>query len=135
MKANIPKQPAPPKPWQNLPPHQRKQITDYALGIANDQLNKDTRLMLDLYIKMDCCILHDACGMTEEELLCFLGSHKQFFRRQMKMVADDTQIQYLNDRMAEIFPTNGFPQQFFDGMFGEVELPGGEEKEVTDERN
>lgn len=135
MKANTPKQPKPPRAWQNLPPYQQNQITDYARSIAKDQLNKDTRLMLDLYIKMDCCILHDACGMTEEELLCFLGSHKQFFRRQMKMVAEDTQIKYLNARMEEIFPTNGFPQQFFDDMFGEVELPEEEEKEDSDEGN
>lgn len=33
---------------------------------------------------------------------------------------DGSQVEYLNGRMAEIFKKNGFPQQFFDGMLGEV---------------
>lgn len=123
MKANLPRAP---KAWQNLPEYQRKQIEAYALSIARDQNAKDGRIMLDLYTKMTCCILHDACGMTEEELLCFLGNHKQFFRRQTNMVADNTQLDYLNGRMAEIFPTSGFPQQFFDDMLGPVEAPSAE---------
>lgn len=126
MRANIPKQPKPQRAWQNLPEYQRKQIEAYALGIARDQNEKDMRIILDLYTKMTCCILHDACHMTEEELLCFLGNHKQFFRRQTHMVADNTQLDYLNGRMAEIFPTSGFPQQFFDDMLGAVEAPGEE---------
>lgn len=125
MRANVP------RPWENLPPAQRKRIEEYALGIARKQNEKDGRIMLDLYTKMTCCILHDACGMTEEDLLCFLGNHKQFFRRQRIMVSDNTQLDYLNGRMAEIFPTSGFPQQFFDDMLGAVEAPGVEIQEVN----
>lgn len=124
MKANIPKAPKPPRAWQTLPAYQQKQIEAYALSIAREQNEKDARIILDLYTKMTVCILHDACGMTEEELLCFLGCHKQFFRRQCNMVADNTQLEYLNGRMAEIFPTSGFPQEFFDDMLGAVEAPG-----------
>lgn len=131
MNANIPKPQKPPKAWQFLPPHQRKSIEEYcqsvAMSAAWETTQRDARIMLDLYTKMTVCILHDACGMNEEELLCFLGNHRQLFRRQRIKVADNTQLEYLNGRMAEIFPTSGFPQQFFDDMLGEVEAPGGEE--------
>jgi hypothetical protein len=86
--------------------------------------------MLDLYTKMTVCVLHDAHGMTEDELICFLGNHKRLFHRQARMVSEGTQLQYLNERMAEILPTSGFPQQFFDDMLGPVQLFE-EEKEET----
>lgn len=124
MRANIPKQPKPPRAWQNLPSYQQRQISDYALGIAKDQLNKDARIMLDIYIKEVCCLLYDGHGMTEEDLLCFLGSHKRMFHGQVRKVEDNTQLDYLNGRMAEIFKTSGFPQEFFDDMLGAVEVPG-----------
>lgn len=121
MRANLPKAP---KAWQNLPPAQRKQIEEYALGIARDQMERDGRIMLDLYIKMVCLTLHDAFGFGEKRLTMFLGNHKRLFHRQRRMVADNTQLDYLNGRMAEIFKKSGFPQQFFDDMLGAVEAPG-----------
>jgi hypothetical protein len=131
MNANIPKQPKPPKAWQLLPMYQKKSIEKYcqdvALRAAWETTQRDARIMLDIYTKMVCCVLHDSCGMNEDELLCFLGNHRQLFRRQRIKVADNTQLDYLNGRMAEIFPTSGFPQQFFDDMLGEVEEPGREE--------
>lgn len=121
MRANLPKAP---KPWQNLPPAQRKQIEEYSLGIARDQMERDGRIMLDLYIKMVCLTLHDAFGFGEKRLTMFLGNHKRLFHRQRRMVADNTQLDYINGRMAEIFKKSGFPQQFFDDMLGAVEAPG-----------
>lgn len=127
MKPNIPK---PPRAWENLPPAQRKTIRDYAYSIAKDQMEKDGRIMLDLYIKMTVCVLHDAHEMKEDELLCFLGNHKRLFQRHVKMVANGTQIDYLNKRMVEIFPTSGFPQSFFDDMLGEVQTNENMEEKV-----
>lgn len=45
------------------------------------------------------------------------------------MVQDGAQLEYLNKRMAEIFRKDGFPQEFFDKMLGEVEAPTEENKE------
>lgn len=42
------------------------------------------------------------------------------FKRQFKMVKNDTQIEYLNRRMEEIFKKDGFPKEFLDGLLGEV---------------
>lgn len=120
MRANVPK---PPRPWERLLSSQRKVIEDYARSIAMEQEEKDMRIMLDLYTKMTVCVLHDAHGMTEDDLMCFLGNHKRLFQRHAKMVREGTQLEYFNKRMAEIFPTSGFPQKFFDDMLGEVDSP------------
>lgn len=122
MRANVP------KPWESLPPAQRKRIEDYAREVAREQIEKDGRIILDLYIKMVCVTLHDAFGFGEKRLNMFLGSHKRLFHRQRRMVEENTQLDYLNGRMAEIFKRSGFPQQFFDGMLGAVEAPGAEQE-------
>ena len=120
MKANVPK---PPRPWERLPSSQRKAIEEYALEMLRQQEDKDMRIMLDLYTKMTVCVLHDGHEMDEDELICFLGNHKRLFQRHARMVREGTQLDYFNKRMAEIFPTSGFPQQFFDDMLGAVEEP------------
>ena len=119
MKPNIP------KAYQTLPAAQRKKIEEYcrsvALEAARETTKRDARIMLDIYIKMVCATLHDAFGFGEKRLTYFLGNHKRLFQRQRKMVQNDTQLEYLNKRMAEIFKKNGFPQQFFDNMLGPIE--------------
>ena len=123
MKARLPKS------WERLPKSQKEVIAGEMQKILMDQEEKDMRIMLDLYIKMACVVLHDAFGFGEKRLNMFLGNHKRLFHRQHKMVKDGTQIEYLNGRMAEIFKKNGFPQGFFDNMLGEVIV-----KEENDEQ-
>lgn len=119
MKARIPKE------YHSLPKRQQDKLIqcakDIAKEAAEEQLNKDMRLMLDLYMKMVCTILHDAFGFGEQRLTLFLGNHKRMFDQQLKLAKDNTQIEYLNKRMAEIFKKDGFPQKFFDDLLGEVE--------------
>lgn len=118
MKARIPKS------WGTLPSKQKDAICEYARQVgyeaAKEQSNKDARIIIDLYIKMVCVVLHDAFGFGEKRLNMFLANHRRLFHRQMKMVHDGTQIEYLDKRMAEIFRKDGFPQDFFDEMLGEV---------------
>lgn len=119
MKANTP------RAYRTLPSAQRKQIEEYCRGVAlkaaREQTERDARIMLDIYIKMVCLTLHDAFGFGEKRLTYFLGNHKRLFQKQRKMVQNDTQLSYLNERMAQIFKKDGFPQQFFDEMLGPVE--------------
>ena len=119
------------KPWERLPPSQRKTIAEEMQNILLKQEDKDMRIMFDLYIKMVCVVLHDAFGFGEKRLTMFLGNHKRLFHRQHKMVKDGSQIEYLDRRMAEIFKKNGFPQGFFDNMLGEV---GVTNRRVDDEQ-
>jgi len=117
-----------PKEFTALPPGQQRRIDEYWRNVAQETLERDGRVMLDLYIKMMCVTLHDAFGWGEKRLTLLLGHHRELFFSQQKMVRAGEQLEYLNKRMAEIFKKSGFPQSFFDKMLGSVESP-------KDERN
>lgn len=108
-----------PKAWRQMSASAQSKIEDYALKIAQEQVEKDGRIMIDLYIKMVCKTLHEVFGFGEKRLYLFLGNHKRLFHEQAKMVADGTQVEYLNAEMAKIFRKAGFPQGFFDKMLGD----------------
>lgn len=93
------------------------------------QEEHDCRIILDLYMKMVCCVLHDAFGFGEKRLTCFIGNHKRLFARQSRLVSKGEQIEYLNKRMSEIFKKDGFPQEFLDKLLGDIELLDAPEKE------
>ena len=123
-----------PKAYESLSLSQRKRIEDYCRGVAleaaRETTERDGRIMLDLYIKMVCLTLHDAFGFGEKRLYMFLGNHQRLFKSQRKMVQSNTQLEYLNKRMSEIFRKRGFPQDFFDNLLGPVEG----QKEVNSDR-
>ena len=112
----------PPKEFSELTPASQKRVENYWREQYAQLLENNMRIMLDLYMKMVCVTLHDKLGMGEEELMLFLGHHRELFTEQVKMVRSDEQLEYLDRRMAEIFKTNGFPQGFFDKMLGEREI-------------
>ena len=120
MKARVPKL------YQDLDKKQQEVIKEYIAELATDmarqQEEKDCRLILDLYMKMVCYVLHDAFGFGEKRLVRFLGNHKRMFNFQNRLVMKGEQLEYLNKRMDEIFKKDGFPQEFFDSLLGEVEI-------------
>lgn len=120
MKARIP------KAYQDLSPRQKEQLKDYIVEVATEAAKKqeehDCRIILDLYMKMVCCVLHDAFGFGEERLTLFIGNHKRLFVRQSRLVDKGEQQEYLNQRMSEIFKKNGYPQDFIDSLFEDIEL-------------
>ena len=117
-----------PKPYTSLPRRQKEQITEYCRGVAFEAAKKttekDARIILDLYTKMVCKVLHDTFGYGEKRLYLFLGAHKRLFKEQMQKVKDGTQVDYLNAEMAKIFKKSGFPDEFFEDMLGKVENDG-----------
>lgn len=123
-----------PKDYHQMSQSQKKRIENYIVEMATEAARKqeehDCRVVLDLYMKMMCCVLHDAFGFGERRLVRFIANHKRVFARQNKLVTRGLQIDYLNKRMAEIFKKDGFPQQFIDDIVGEVEIV--EAKEVDD---
>lgn len=110
----------PPQAWESLPQHQRERITAHAAEVATEIVERNARIIIDLYIKMVCKTLHETFGFGEKRLNLFLGNHRMLFREQVKKVQDNTQIEYLNTEMAKIFRKDGYPQNFFDNFMGEV---------------
>ncbi len=113
-----------PKPWNKLSTADQEKLKAFtrevALEAAEKQIEIDGRIMLDIYIKMACLVLHDAFGFGEKRLTMYIGNHKRLFMRQAKLVSRGEQLQYLDKRMAEIFSKDGFPQKFIDDMLGET---------------
>lgn len=120
MKARIPKE------YESLNPRQKERLKQYCIDVAAEaalkQEEHDCRVILDLYMKMVCCVLHDAFGFGEKRLTYFLANHKRLFDRQNRLVIKGEQTKYLNTRMDEIFKKEGFPQDFIDRIIGKVEI-------------
>ena len=112
MKCNIQ------KTLEELKPSERKRLLD---GLRRAEA-RDMNIMLDLFIKMSCCILHDSRGMGEDDLLCYLGNFRQFFRRQAKLVKLGTQVEEIDARIREIFSRSGYPDEFFKSMIEDWEV-------------
>lgn len=101
----------------------KKFTQDVALEAAEKMLERNARIMLEIYMKMVCAMLHDMPnGYGEKRLRVFLAGHKRVFARHFRLVERGEQLQYLNKRMAEIFKKDGFPQNFIDDLLGEVDV-------------
>ena len=115
-----------PKPYDQLPDKDKEKIRAFvrqvALEAAEVEIQRIARIMLDIYMKMACLVLHDAFGFGEKRLRLYIANHKRLFSRQVKLVQRGEQLEYLNKRMAEIFRKDGFPQKFIDDLLGEVEV-------------
>lgn len=105
MNANIPRS------YKRLPPSEQKKIAD--------QFNKDTMIMLDIFLKMSCKALHDVHGLGEKRLTDYLGTYRRIFARQVKLVKAGTQIEELDREMRKIFRRDGYPDEFFKMMFAD----------------
>ena len=107
-----------PRDFASLLSSSRKQIEK----LYEDQYQKDMNVILDIYMKMSCVILHSAFGFGEKRLNAYLGNYRQFFRRQVKNVKAGNQIEELDREMRAIFRKNGYPDEFFKTMFADWEV-------------
>lgn len=98
-----------PKSFNELPKSERQSIEDYCNKIINDSLDKEDAELQVLYMKMTCMILKDNFGMTEDDLLRFIGSWGQIYRKNRKFKTSAEQSEWLETEMKRIFPTGGFP--------------------------
>lgn len=104
------------KKWAQLSPSERKNIEDQ----IRRQYEHDINVILDIYMKMSCKVLHDSFGFGENRLYRYLGNWKSVFRTARKQVAAGTQISSLDAEMRQIFRKSGYPDAFFRGMFGDA---------------
>lgn len=120
-----------PKEYHELSKSAQKRIEDYIIECATEaakkQEEKDIRVVLDLYIKMICYMLHDTERFGKKRLTRVLYNHKRMFAGQNRLVTRGEQLAYLNKRMDEIFGKDGFPSHIIDSILGEVEIIDAEE--------
>ena len=107
-----------PREWETLSKKDKKKITDYCVSVLNEQEEKDMRIIIELLIKMLCCVLHDTEGFGEKRLMLLIGNLQMVFKEQTQLVSKGEQINFLDNRMKKIFKKNGFPQTFFDSLLG-----------------
>ena len=68
-----------------------------------------------IWLKMGCAILH-SIGLTESQILQFLGSWKMMYRSNSRFKDKEEQSAFLDARMAEIFGEGGFPEEYMQSM-------------------
>lgn len=121
MRANVP------IPWERLPKSQKEAIGDYCKEVTSKQMARESRILLEMYLKISCILQHDVFGKGEKSLTMYLGNHRTFFRSFRKLETQAEQMAFLNERISKIFK-NGFPQEFVDGLLGDnVTVVEGEE--------
>ena len=118
--------PKPPREYHQLSKAGQNRINEYIIECATEaakkQEEKDVRIVLDLYIKMVCYMLHDTERFGKKRLKRVLHNHKHMFKGQNRLVTRGEQLEYLNKRMDEIFGKDGFPSHIIDSILGEVEI-------------
>lgn len=90
-------------------------------------MNRNINIILDIYLKMSCQVLHEAFGFGEKRLNMYLGNYKRIFRENRRNVRDGVQIFELDKKMRKVFRKNGYPDEFFKGMIDgwDIETKGG----------
>jgi hypothetical protein len=109
VKANLP------IPWERLPKRQKEAIGDYCMKVTSREMARESRVLLEMYLKISCILQHDVFGKGEKSLTMYLGNHRTFFRSFKKLQTQAEQMEYINERISKIFK-NGFPQEFVDGL-------------------
>ena len=107
-----------PKEWNELSKSAQRKLAEFCISLINEQEKRDMRIVLELIIKMICCLLYDTEGFDETKLFLFVGNFKMVFNEQQKLVSKGEQRKFLDGRMEKIFPTLGFPQDFLDSLIG-----------------
>lgn len=113
MKANLP------IPWQKLPKREKEAIGEYCMEVASKEMERETRVIIEMCLKISCILQHDVFGHGEKRLTLYLGSHRMFFRRLKKIPTQAQQMAYLDERISKIFK-GGFPQEFIDGLLSDA---------------
>lgn len=111
------------KEWNQLKPSEQKKI----MRIADETENKDMMIILDIFLKMSCQVLHEAFGFGEKRLTMYLGNYRRTFRKHHKYVKIGEQESILDSQMIKIFKKNGYPDSFFKAMYEDWQVKTREE--------
>ena len=123
MKANIP------RAWRRLSPAEQKRIEE----MKQKEINHNVMIVLDIFLKMSCQVMHDTFGFGEKRLNIYLGSYRRLFKRNIKNVRAGTQIKELDRTMQRVFRRDGYPDEFFRLMFEDWSIDTKESSEFAEQ--
>lgn len=101
VKANIQ------KTINQLTPSERSKLEKAIFDRLDDELC-DAQF---IWIKMACAVLNNV-GLSEDEILQFLGGWKLMYRRNARIIDKKEQTAFLDAEMEKIFGERGFPEEF-----------------------
>ena len=119
MKARVPKS------WIALPQKEKDKIAELCEEQMKAQMEKKMKQLaerivvnsLDIYMKINCKVLHDSSGYGENRLMCHIGNYYRVFETLFEQVKKGEPIEYLDEEMRKIFKKSGYPDEFFRNMF------------------
>ena len=119
MKARVPRS------WVALPQKEKDKIAELCEEQMKAQMEKNMvvlteRIMknvLDVYMKINCKVLHDSSGYGENRLMCHIGNYYHVFETLFEQIKTGEPIAYLDEEMRKIFKKSGYPDEFFSNLF------------------
>lgn len=116
-----------PRSWETLPQREKDKIAECCEEQMNAAMAKKLaemteRIMisvLDVYMKINCKVLHDSSGYGENRLMCHIGNYYHVFEKLFEQVKTGEPIEYLDEEMRKIFKKSGYPDEFFRNLFHE----------------
>ena len=102
--------------WFKLPQKERDAIeqakAEEARRLAEDSLAETQ----EVWLKMDCMLLHNVLGLTEDQLIAHLLAWKRAYRMNLRIQTKEEQDAWLDAEMKKCFPTGGYPQTIIDDI-------------------
>lgn len=104
--------------YAKLPKREQEIIKDYMEEACQDRINEQYADLQVIWLKFACTILADAFHFNEEQLIAFMGNWRRVYRQAARRETDKANTAYLEKRMAEIFPSLGFPDDYVNDLRG-----------------
>lgn len=104
-----------PQTFKDLP--KREQDRLYACMeecVRQNVFNEEADMQIN-WLKIACINLRDM-GFTEDQMLMFIGSWKNLYRKNSRMRTKEEQQNWLNEEMKVCFPNTGFPTEQVESM-------------------
>lgn len=119
-----------PRSWETLPRKEKDKITEVceewmkATMTKNmmELMERQMKVILDIYIKISCKVLHDSSGYGESRLMCYIGNYYHVFEKLFDLVKKGEPIEYLDEEMRKIFKKSGYPDEFFKSLFHDWDI-------------
>jgi hypothetical protein len=119
-----------PRSWNTLPKKEKDAIAEVCEEHMNAVMAKKMaelterimRSVLDVYMKINCKVLHDSSGWGESRLMCHIGNYYHVFEKLFEQIKTGEPIEYLDEEMRKIFKKSGYPDEFFRSLFQDWDI-------------